>query len=494
MAMEGHTVRRHYQLHTWCGIALGLLLFLLCVSGALAVYKDELNRWSEVRVQAQTERCDLDADAVFARFSQMADVKALRRITLPEHEHGHYLFRLQDGSRLAIDRCGRTVSAGNSLLADFFVNLHTRLFMGHEGRWLIGVAGFAMLASLLSGILFYKKILREMFTQRWFRSVRLALSDAHKTLAVWGLPFYLVIALTGVWLGLYGLIIPAYEFVQHQRGVAVAEQTHAPSAANGGATTLNALLARAQATVPGLQPVFIDLHRPKKQPVVVQVRGDLPGELVQRHRAGADFDFANGALLATLDPREYDAAGRLHDMMMPLHFGDWGGSLLKAIYALLGLAAAALMLSGLSLWAERRTRHAGLFGAPAGWPARMVAGLGGGGALAMLALPLAALLHVQWPPLAGVEREPADALFTCFLVVWGLGAAALAVTSPRTALRLGLGVAALICAATVIAGVAFNGVFTGVEAGYAGGAALIALAWRRRRGSPHAASLQESNA
>ena len=101
---------------------------------------------------------------------------------------------------------------------------------------------------------------------------------------------------------------------------------------------------------------------------------------------------------------------------------------------------------------------------------------------------------MQWPPLTGVEREPADALFTCFLVVWGLGAAALAVTSPRAALRLGLGFAALVCVATVIAGVAFNGVFTGVEAGYAGGAALLALAWRRRRWSPHAASLQESNA
>lgn len=468
--MSERLIKQHYMLHTWCGIVLGLFLFLLCFSGALAVYKDDLSQWSERTAASRSGDCRIGVDAAFSSLRERAGSAEIRRLSLPQGGNGYYLLRLKDGSRIALDRCGEETSAGAALLADFFVNLHTRLFFGHEGRWLVGVAGLGMLASLVSGLLFYPKLWRAFFTQRWSRSLRLALSDLHKTVAVWALPFHLLITLTGIWLGLYGLIIPAAQFIRAPEAPPVKMKTAgrpaAPPPARETPPALGALLERAQTAVPGLQPLFVDFKEG-----MVEVRGNLPGHLVQRHRAGVDFEGGSGAPLMVHDPRRQALPGRLHDMMMPLHFGDWGGDMLKAVYLLLGIAGAALALSGVAVWAEKRVRHAGLFGGPALWPGRLLAGVGGGGAVAVLAMPLVAKVDA----VAGFEGD----LGIYFALLWGMFCAGLASSPPAAAWRRVVVLSLFVCVATVAAGLLVNRGFSGVEGGYAV-AAVAALLARTR--------------
>lgn len=468
--MSERLIKQHYRLHTWCGIVLGLFLFLLCFSGALAVYKDDLSRWSERTAASRSGDCRIGVDAAFSSLRERAGSAEIRRLSLPEGGEGYYLLRLKDGSRIALDRCGEETSAGAALLADFFVNLHTRLFFGHEGRWLVGAAGLGMLASLVSGLLFYRKLWRAFFTQRWSRSLRLALSDLHKTVAVWALPFHLLITLTGIWLGLYGLIIPAAQFIRAPEAPATemrmeGRRPASPSPAQESPPALGALLERAQTAVPGLQPLFVDFKEG-----IIEVRGNLPGHLVQRHRAGVDFEGGSGAPLMVHDPRRQALPGRLHDMMMPLHFGDWGGDVLKAVYLLLGIAGAALALSGVAVWAEKRVRHAGLFGGPALWPGRLLAGVGGGGAVAVLAMPLVAKVDA----VAGFEGD----LGIYFALLWGMFCAGLA-SSSAAAWRRVVVLSLFVCVATVAAGLLFNRGFSGVEGGYAVAAAAALLARTR---------------
>ncbi len=56
--------------------------------------------------------------------------------------------------------------------------------------------GFVLLAASLSGFLFYKGWLKQLFTIRRGRGRRLLWSDVHKSAGIWSFAFALLIALT----------------------------------------------------------------------------------------------------------------------------------------------------------------------------------------------------------------------------------------------------------------------------------------------------------
>jgi len=337
-----------HQAHVWLGLAAGFVLLLLCLSGSLSVFRVEIGQWAAGGAPAADAACALDADAALAVLRARLDPKAaIRRLSLPELTGGHLELRMDNGKRAQADVCGQAVHGARVQVADFLVNLHTRLFMAKPGRWIVGVLGALMLLSVMTGLLAHRKLLTQWFTLRRGRSTRLALSDGHKLLGLWLLPFHVLTAGTGAWLGL-STLLPAPE----AKGVQAVAR--APYERPSG---LQAMLVEARGKLAGLEPVFIDFFPERGQ---VSVRGNLPGHLVQRYSAEVLFDGHTGALLGVHDPRTLEGGAWWRQAMMPLHLGDWAGVSLRGVYAVLGLGSAALVWIGLWLWADRRRNVAGL--------------------------------------------------------------------------------------------------------------------------------------
>jgi len=80
----------------------------------------------------------------------------------------------------------------------FFRSYHRRFFDGNRGIFIITLSSFFLLFSALTGFLFYKGWLKNLFTLRIGRSVKMLFSDAHKLTGIWSLVFTVLIALTGV--------------------------------------------------------------------------------------------------------------------------------------------------------------------------------------------------------------------------------------------------------------------------------------------------------
>lgn len=262
-----------HRLHVWCGAGSGLLILLLCLSGSLAVFRLEISQWVSGGLSAPAN-CTLAADAVLAtlrtRLQEAPDSGGLlRRLSLPELTGGYWELRLANGERAQADLCGHALQGPRSQAADFLVNLHTRLLMGKAGRWIVGLFGVLMLLSLVSGVLLHRKVLRQLFTLRAGKSPRLVRSDGHKLLGTWLLPFLLLTAFSGAWLGL-ATLVSAPEI----KGVKAAA-TPAYTTPTG----LEQMLDDARQQLPGLVPVFIDFFPDRGH---VSVRGNLPGHLVQR--------------------------------------------------------------------------------------------------------------------------------------------------------------------------------------------------------------------
>lgn len=374
--MRAGTLRGLYRAHVWLGVAIGLLLLTLCISGSVAVFRAELALWAS-GMPSPSDECALPARDAFERLRVMLPEDGqVRRLSLPPLTGGYFELRMVDGRRAAIDACGDAVPTQQAEIAAFIVNFHTRFFAGKTGRGLIGVLGALMLLSILSGVLVHRKLLRQLFTLRRGRGPRLLLSDGHKMLGVWLLPFHLLVAVTGAWLGITTwLPVP---------GVNDAAALNVPLIAVRHAVTPDEMLNVASQALQGIEPVFIDFP-PRSG--IVSVRGNLPGYPVQRYAAEVRFDATDGKLLGVHDPRRLEGLLLAQTLMMPLHFGDWTGPVLRWVYFALGLGSAVLIWLGLRLWADRR-EHAGGVLWPAGGRVRRFVGALSGGAVAVSVLPI----------------------------------------------------------------------------------------------------------
>lgn len=202
------TLEMLFTIHSWAGVVTGLLLFIVCLSGALVVFKHEIDLWANpgfAGLPRATEPASLDR--VLRNLQDARPGAVIDLIQLPDAvSPNHYALLRQAGepagrTRLVIrSDTAAVVGPVDSQVGQYIRMLHVFLFFGP--RWIVGALGVVMLVLIGTGFVIHRKILAELFTQRWDRSFRVLMSDLHKGAAVWGLVFHLLIAFTGAWLGL----------------------------------------------------------------------------------------------------------------------------------------------------------------------------------------------------------------------------------------------------------------------------------------------------
>jgi uncharacterized iron-regulated membrane protein len=229
-------------LHTWLGLVIGFVLMAVFFFGSLSVFDREIDRWSvpETRAQAapfpsfdrsvapiigsvkpDPESVEDTATEVIGALPSPAALKAgdvtaytnhrdpvLRMYVafdVPNkpkdpnvdhvHVYGYASINPQTGERLPADLQDRL-----ALGTDFFFPLHFMLHLEwmEVGYWIVGLAGMAMLAALISGVVMHRKIVRELFTFRPEKARLRSTLDLHNMTGVLVLPFLFVITLSGL--------------------------------------------------------------------------------------------------------------------------------------------------------------------------------------------------------------------------------------------------------------------------------------------------------
>nr|WP_145552766.1 PepSY-associated TM helix domain-containing protein [Variovorax boronicumulans] len=357
------TLARLLTLHAWAGIVTGLLLFVVCFSGAVVVFKEEIDLWANPSL-ARLPRAEAPValDTVLAQLQARYPGAVVETIALPDALNPAYFAFLQEAGAPAAQRTkvalradtGAVVGPVDSQLGQYLRMLHVFLFFGP--RWIVGFLGVAMLVLIATGIVIHRKILAELFTQRWGRSLRVVLSDLHKSAGIWGLGFHILIAATGAWLGLAPLFEQGWAYVASTapaaRAAAPAKARPAPAAMH----SLDALHAAARQAVPGLQVAHVSLRQWGTAAAQVRFTGGLQDHLASTARV--EFDAATGRMRAQHDPRTAGFWSLTNGLMEPLHFGDFGGLPLKWLYFFLGLTPAMLSLTGTLVWLDGRRQRA----------------------------------------------------------------------------------------------------------------------------------------
>jgi uncharacterized iron-regulated membrane protein len=367
---------RIYDLHSWTGITMGLFVFVVSFTGCLALFYHELQTWADPdrrlpvadtpapihdRLSTWIDREFGDADHVFVGFQFPSEREPYYRadVSASYHEGGFRQATRRWDSRDASPLPDRADGLATWLL-DFHRDLMWPEVLGGRtiGRTLVGIAGIVLMLSIVTGLITHRKMLRELFKLRYQRSVRVKWKDTHNVLGLWLLPFHVMIAYTGAWLGVVALMVPLLavltlggdtERFAEELGIA------GPEAAEQQATMVSM---DAVGGMPhpetGRMPAHVSVSEWGDRNALFQVNYEPESELLIYESVYVEG--ASGDVVPAPDSGLHPstASGRAIGAIAPLHYATFGGIWLKLLYFGLGIGLSAMVVFGNMVWLERR--------------------------------------------------------------------------------------------------------------------------------------------
>ena len=359
MPLSPKTVRQLYIWHKWTGLFAGLFLFIINFSGAVAVFKEEIDRLVTPAKVVQAASTKAPLDSVVANVLHMFPHVKISRITLPTRADAAIAIdAAQNGSRMEIFANPYTGAITGSRtgenLADVIRQTHLRFFFfGFWGRVFVGFFGFVMVVTTTTGLFIYGRFMRGIFSRGLhFWSIRLGLqlatSDLHKLIGMGALAFNLLIGVTGTVLGLENLTryTPNLQQSMHPRPRMKASSSDPAQAKTK--ISYDAALRTASIALDRFEPRFI--VTPANATSTLVVYGNLRNGFA---RDGASFVAVNADGTREVEIHSETRSTRIgwfYNFVEPLHYGYFGGVALKTAYLLFGFAASFLSITGFLLW------------------------------------------------------------------------------------------------------------------------------------------------
>ena len=444
-------------LHTWSGLLVGWVLFMVFAGGTSAYFRDEISLWMKPELHAATAAPPaVPAQAVALALRHLQDKAAGSprwSIELPSEREpllrtgwtvpqaaasaprtGERPRRARFASATLDPATGQPVAAPRETRGgDFFYRLHFDLHYMSAiwGRWIVGFCAMFMLVAIVSGIVTHKRIFKDFFTFRPKKGQRSWL-DAHNATAVLALPYHLMITYTGL-VTLMFLYMPwGQEAVyRDDRTTFIAEVF--PSSAGFSNQKAAGVPAPLVPVEPLMREASTAWHGAAVSRVVVNNPGDATARVtLYRHEGGKlsanqssmTFDGASGRLLGRAG-EDIAPASDTRGVLYGLHLGRFAHPLLRWLFFASGVAGCVMVATGLLLWSvKERQKYAKALarGGRVGWGLRLVDGLNVG-AIAGLPLAMAVFFWANRFVPAGIAERPATEI-ACFFWAWGLAAVA----------------------------------------------------------------------
>lgn len=372
--MKTGTRKALYDIHSAAGIFIGLAIFVVCVSGAIAVFKWEIDLWVNPEfAKPRSGGTELGIDDAVARFAAngLLDGNRIRILVLPTDDIAFFTMLSPvagDNRRQASIHVegGPLFTPRRNHIYFFLRDLHVRLFLrGGWGRLTVGIIGLVMVVSVVSGVLIHKHIFRDILLMRWGRSLRVELSDLHKLIGVWAVLFHFIIALTGAWLGLEGYLNrgagAVAEAIDPRAAALAVPASKSPPRGTEIRASYADLIRVTERHIDGIAPAFLRIRHFGTDRETVTVHGVVPGQFAQQYVNYVEFRGADPSPVFVRDVSQLGFVERLHTVIEPLHYGYFGGFWVKLLYFVLGLTPGVLALSGALIWFDRtrRKRNAG---------------------------------------------------------------------------------------------------------------------------------------
>jgi uncharacterized iron-regulated membrane protein len=353
--------KKVFRIHSWIGIKLSILFFVVCFTGTLATLSDEMD-WlfmSGMRAEPSEQLAPLNVMA-----ANVNKAWPNGRFTGLSSGEESYLcstaYVIQDGVRWFVfvnPYTGAVQGATTLTFYRFFRDLHYYLFIPFQiGHFTVLMFAFLLLISLVTALLFYKKWYKKLFELKRGNGRMVFYRSLHRLIGVWSVPFMIVFSITGIWYFLERTDTANISKVANTRTpkleVNVSDSTYMANLST--MFDYDRAVMAAQKAIPGLTVNSISLPSSNSRPVYITGKSHV---LLVRDRANRVYVHPESyEVIQVQNADEIGTVTYLNDIADPLHFGDWGGLATKIIWFVGGLGISALILTGLWIAFKRKVR------------------------------------------------------------------------------------------------------------------------------------------
>ena len=353
-----------FQVHKWIGLILGVVVFVISLTGAALVWHDPLERAMHPERYAVTGPATLPIEAYAAAAqATLAPNELLSRVELPEQAGEPVVVSATKPSPGRPQRVtvyldpgsAKVLGTGRSGEGLFQVMhaLHGSLMIPEVGRQVVGWIGVAMLVMSISGIWLWWPLTGSVKRGlRWKRHNNFD-TNLHHQFGFWiSLPLF-VLSVTGVW----------SSFPQRFVGFESASAQRGPGGPGGGPG--------------GRRPMPVAMAPDMIAPAIASAEQAAQGKAVSlgwptdqksewtvavKLASGADAEVkvATAGLAAKVEPSRGEPPETLARLMRRIHDGNQMPFVWQVIVFLGGLLPAVLAVTGFIMWWRARTWRAQL--------------------------------------------------------------------------------------------------------------------------------------
>ncbi|WP_278937978.1 PepSY-associated TM helix domain-containing protein [Pseudomonas helleri] len=356
-----------FLVHSWLTLPIWFFVLIVCVTGTLAVVSQEIVWLATPEARATQPSSDaplLTYEQVLSAIHKAEPALAVQSISRPDESHFALVASVvyPDGRSPALYINPYTGAIqGESSSFDF--RQFTRALHGwwlvpftngySWGWYLVSFLGLPLLASLITGLVVYKKFWKGFLkpTLRLKHGARIFWGDFHRLCGIWSIWFIAVISITGVWFLIQAFMFDNQISISTAGNPPVVARQDVPIMPDGQPApmiNLDQAVKIAAESIPGLEASFVSL--PSNAYGHIEVGG--PGWYPLLYQT-ADINPYNGVIEGSRMIADRSGLELVTESMRPLHTGDFGGLWVKLIWFFFGLVLSMMVLSGLLIWTKR---------------------------------------------------------------------------------------------------------------------------------------------
>lgn len=350
-----------FRIHSWIGVKLSILFFVVCFSGTLATLSHEMDWLFIPEMRAKPLNVLAPKNLIVGNLEEKYPNGRIRYWLASEEPYLCDIVYIHDDGQLfytfANPYTGEVQGRATLTFHRFFRDLHYYLFIPFQvGHFTVLVFAFLLFVSFITAILFYKQWYRKLFVLKVDKGAMVFFRSLHRLVGVWSVPFTLLFSITGIWYfveranigGVSDIANPSSPKIVSQK---VTEQDYANFTYN---LNYDSAILVAQTVIQGLQ--IKDVLPPSRSDQALYLNGKSDVPLV-RNRANRVY--LNPLTYEVLQVQKAENLGLvtwLNDIADPLHFGYWGGLTTKIIWFIFGLGISSLILSGIWISQKRKVK------------------------------------------------------------------------------------------------------------------------------------------
>lgn len=361
-------VKSSLSAHSVIGITVGALMYIICLTGTLLVFAEYLHRIESPNTP-EFEKYDhhVVSRAVESFLTEVKTPEKPIYVVFPTEQLPR--MHISDGdNEWNLDETGQLVAPGKEEWSHLIEDLHVALHLPQTiGLIVVSILGAMLVGLIISGVFAHPRILKDAFKLRLGGQERLENIDLHNRLSVWGLPFHLMIGITGAFFGLVGLLVlvASAAFYNGDREALLADFYGPDIEVNAPVQTVDfeKALQHFNEQHNAATPIYLILHHANTEQQYIEIAATHPGRLIysEIYRYGADGQYIDHQQMS-----DGPIGRQIAYSIYRLHFGWFGGTGVRWLYVILGLSLCVISVSGINIWLIKRQKDDWIFHA---WPA-----------------------------------------------------------------------------------------------------------------------------